>query len=438
MLYSTALGLASPYLIYKAATRPRHVRGLRSRLGLDLPQASETPCIWVHGVSVGEIKAAKTFIDALSEAFPQIETVLSTTTSTGQEVALKEYEGRRVFYFPADFSWSVSRVFDVIKPCLIVLMELELWPNFLEYAKKQKVPVAVVNGRISERSTRRFVRAQRFVRGMFENVDRFVVQTEAYAQRFASIGVAARRITVTGNLKYDNLKTPEDVDAVRIRERLGIAVEAPVLIGGSTHPSEERALLRIFQRLKATTPALRLILVPRHNERAGDVEKEIHAAGEACLRFSQLDELAEEARGEGAPVILVDVMGELGRLYAVADLCFVGGSLIPHGGQNMLEPASLGKAVVVGPHCHNFPKEVDDLLSVEGIVQVSDEDQLGDTLAALLEEPERARALGRNARQIIERNRGATRRTIEVLSAMLDRISARRPSPQASERKELA
>jgi 3-deoxy-D-manno-octulosonic-acid transferase len=416
-LYLTALSLASPFLIYKTITRPRHVRGLRRRLGFNLPKAGESPCIWVHGVSVGEILAAKPFVKALEEAFPGTEIVISTTTSTGQEVAVKNYPNHKVFYFPIDFSFSVSRVVNAINPKLIVLVELELWPNFLQYAERKNIPVAVINGRISERSSRRYNLAPAIVSKMLQNVALYCVQTDTYADRFRSLGVREERLSVTDSMKYDSVRSPKDVDAPAIRKRLGITPSAPVLIGGSTHPSEEQIIIESFLELRKAHSDLRLILVPRHNERSSELEKDIQNMGEACLRFSQIEEQAPKM--EQAPVILVDVMGELGRLYAAADLCFVGGSLIPHGGQNILEPANLGKAVLFGPHCFNFQESVDDLLAHNAALQVEDAKALTSALGNLLENPDRCQALGAQARATLERKRGATRKTIEKLSTLL-------------------
>ena len=425
LVYLSGLGLASPWLAYKAVTRPRHVRGLRQRLGLEPPRpaAAERPTIWLHGVSVGEILAAKTFVKALGEAFPGFRTVLSTTTSTGQEVARKTYPDHQVFYFPADFSWSVRRVFEAIKPSLIVLVELELWPNFLEHAQRAGVPVTVVNGRISARSSHRYGLAPGLVRRMFHRIAHYGVQTEDYAERFRSLGVPDDRITVTGTMKYDAVRSSTDIDVPVLRERLGLAADAPVLIGGSTHPGEEAALLAAFQTLRQTHDDLRLVLVPRHNERSDELERELVAAGETVQRFSTLDKSDLDSSGR-APVILVDVMGELGRLYGVADICFVGGSLIRHGGQNILEPAGLGKPVVFGPHCFNFQESVDDLLAEQAAIQVADQSELTRVLGELLAEPERARSLGERALDCLERKRGATARTIELLSKFTGQVPA--------------
>lgn len=416
-LYLFVVCLASPFLVYKAITRPRHIRGLRRRLGFDLPCPGEKQCIWVHGVSVGEILAAKTFVKALAEAFPDTEIVISTTTSTGQEVAVKNYPDHKVFYFPIDFTFSVSRIVKTINPKLIVLIELELWPNFLRYANKKAIPVAVINGRISERSSRRYGLAPAIVSSMFQNVALYCVQTESYAERFRSLGVLPERLSVTDSMKYDSVRSPGDIDAVAIRKRLGIAEDAPVLLGGSTHPKEEVFLMESFLELREKHPKLRLILVPRHNERAPEIEKDIIGMGEKCLLFSNIP--TENTPRDDHPIILVDVMGELGRLYAAADLCFVGGSLIPHGGQNILEPANLGKAVLFGPHCFNFQESVDDLLAREAALQVEDAKALTNALAALLNDPDRCKALGAEARATLELKRGATKKTIEKLSTLL-------------------
>lgn len=429
LAYFTALGLASPLILYKALLGSRHVRGMSRRLSFVLPEPG--PCVWVHGVSVGEVLAAKSFVKALSAALPGREIVISTSTSTGQDVARKAFPGHRVIYFPIDFSWSVRRYFRRLMPELVVLVEGDLWPNFLERAEKANVPVVVINGRLSERSARRWSLVPQVFRRLFQKVTCFAVQSIDYARRFESVGVRVDRLKVTGLMKYDNLPRPGDINAQGLRERMGIDSTAPVLIAGSTHDPEEGELLAIFKDLREAHPGLRLILAPRHNERSDEIERLILSQGLSCTRYSRLG----AATPDSSSVILVDVLGELGRLYGAADLCFVGGSLIPHGGQNMLEPACLAKPVLFGPHVFNFTEIVKDLLGHDAAVQVMDRAELKSVLDRLLTDRNAAEALGRRALETIDARRGATSATVTLVSELLharESVGHRQKTPRES------
>lgn len=421
--YYAGLILASPVLTYKVARRRgrRHLAGLKERLGECERRTSRRPCVWVHGVSVGEIQAARTLVEAIERALPEYEIVLSTTTGTGQEVAKRTYPDKRVFYFPIDFTWSVARVFRAIRPSVVVLVELEIWPNFLHEAHRQRIPIALVNGRISAKSFRgyRFVRSLLF--DPIGKIGQFYVQTELYADRFRRLGIPARQIQVTGSVKYDQLAAP-DLDPAEVRANIGLADDDLVLMGGSTHPSEEETLLQTYLELRREFPALRLVLVPRHTERSAELVELVAAQATLTRRTTQLEaqgagrEVASLPPGE---VLLVDTVGELGRLYACADLVFVGGSLIPHGGQNMLEPVMYGKPTLFGPHWVNFEEPVRRLLAARGAREVSGPDDLTRACRELLGEPEVARAMGARGREAMLAAQGATERTVAGLAAFL-------------------
>jgi 3-deoxy-D-manno-octulosonic-acid transferase len=426
LAYLCGLTLASPYLLYKAITRPRHLRGLRARLrDGDLGRRTSGPCVWVHGVSVGEVAAAEPLVRALERSFPDHEVVITTSTETGQGVARRKFADKRIGYFPLDFSWAVRRTFDAVRPSLVVLVELELWPNFLAQAKARSVPVVVVNGRISEKSYRGYRVAKRFL--PFNDVAHYCVQTEQYARRFRELGVPDDKITVTGSMKYDNVVTqgaaggtesPQSAQNAAARESLGLGEKDVVWIGGSTHYPEERILVSVFTRLRETRKDLRLVLAPRHNERVAEVKKMVEAAG---LRAILRSEQKAAGPSAGDAVIIIDTLGELVRLYAGADLVFVGGSLLPHGGQNMLEPAALGKPVIFGPHVANFQESADRLLQAHGALQVPDEPGLEAALRELLADPARAKALGARALETIESAKGATARTVSILRPLVGR-----------------
>ena len=418
--YYGGLLLLSPALAVKFGRKRgrRHLAGLRERLGACHRREDGQRCIWIHGVSVGEILAAAPLIEALEESLPDYEIVLSTTTSTGQEVAKKAYPGLRVIYYPLDFTWAVRRVLDAIRPDLVILVELEIWPNFLSEAYRRKIPVALVNGRISERSFSRY----RYVRGwLFDplgKVGRFCVQTERYADRFRKLGLPAEQIYVTGSMKYDQLKLSQ-VDGAETREDMGIGPGETVLIGGSTHPSEELALVDAYRELRQEFSDLRLVLVPRHTERAPEVAKIVReAVGEPVLRSQQVQ--AEDRSLKPGTVLLVDTIGELGRLYCAADVVFVGGSLIPHGGQNMLEPVAFGKPTVFGPYWDNFKEQVERLTAADGVREVKDARELTQVLGQLLRNPEEAQGMGKRGQDALLAARGATGRTLAVLRNYLE------------------
>lgn len=429
--YYGGLLIGSPILASRLLPKRgrRHLAGLRERLGDCPPRRSDRPCVWIHGVSVGEVRVAGLLMKALEESLPGHELVLSTTTGTGQEVARRAHPHQRVIYYPLDFSWAVRRVLDAIRPELVVLVELEIWPNFLTEAYRRGVAVALANGRISDKSFRGYRHVRGWLFDPLGKIGRFCVQTETYADRFRRLGIPERQIVVTGSMKYDQLAV-EGSDPLATRKEMGLLPDETVLIGGSTHPGEERALLDAWQALRGRFPELRLVLVPRHTERAAEIERQVQTTIPGVQRRS-----ARLAAGATEPippghVLLVDTIGELGRLYSAADVVFVGGSLIPHGGQNILEPVVLGKPTVFGPSWENFKEPVERLLRAEGVREVRDAAGLTRVLGELLERPADARAMGERGRSAILAARGATARTVAELSAYLDehrRGKPRRP-----------
>lgn len=425
--YFGALHLAWPYLLWKVAPARgrRHLAGLSERMGRCAPRQGDRPCIWIHGVSVGEIRAAGPLIAALEQQLPGYDIALSTTTGTGQEVARRSYGDRRVFYYPLDLSFAVRRCFDAIRPDLVVLVELEIWPNFLGEAWRRRVPVALVNGRISEKSFRGYRLVRRWLFDPIGKIGRFCVQDEVYAQRIRRLGIPERQIHITGSMKYDQIRVAADADGAAVRRDMGVGGDETVVIGGSTHPGEERALLLAYQRLRAQHPRLRLVLVPRHTERTEEVRRQIVDLGLQTVTRTERVQAGATTRIDAGAVLLVDTIGELGRLYAAADVVFVGGSLIPHGGQNMLEPAALGKPTVFGPSYENFMEPVERLLAARGARLVPGEAELERTLGELLERPDEAIAMGERGRQAMLSARGATARTVAVIKELVERRRGR-------------
>jgi 3-deoxy-D-manno-octulosonic-acid transferase len=417
-LYLAAAVLLTPYFLWRRFVKRKQSASWRSKLGYVGERSGGVPRVWIHAVSVGEAVAAETLVKALRQMRPDLDVVISTTTTTGQEVAVKRYGAEKVFYYPLDLSCAVKRSLNRVKPSLLVLMELEVWPNMTAEAVRRGIPVVVVNGRATERAARRYRRFWFLVGPSFRRVQRWLVQSEEYAARLRDLGVDAQKIEVSGNLKYDALDTALDPDArAGLRAKLGIAPDAPVLVGGSTHPTEETALLAAYKQLRGGQhPELRLILAPRHPERAAAVESEITSAGFPCLRLSTLraSNTQDSALGTQHSVLLVDTVGELKGMYKAADVAFVGGSLIPHGGQNVMEPCGLGVPVVHGPHMHNFKEALEILRSCNGSVEVA-RDGLPAAVEQLLRDRAAAQAMAGRAREAFLRQQGAARRAAEYL-----------------------
>ena len=372
-------------------------------------------------MSVGEVLAARTLVARVQEALPGWEVVVSTTTRSGQEVARRTFPDLHLFYYPVDFSFVTRRVLDRIRPDVVVLLELEIWPNFLLTTSRRGIPVFLVNGRITQRSVKGYRRVQKVIPEPLDRIELYGVQTEAYRERFLALGVPAGRVFVTGNLKFDTVVT-EGVDGLRksLSGSLGIEDGEWVLLAGSTHDGEEEMVLRAFRAVAARDPRARLVLVPRHLERIGAVEGAVAAAG---LPSARRTAGPGEVRDGRKPVIVVDTMGELGSLYAVADVVFVGGSLVHHGGQNMLEPAGFGKPVLTGPHHWNFEEVVDVLGAAGGLEVVRDARSLEEAVLRLHADRAAAARRGEAARGAVLRGKGATLRTLDLLRARLESMA---------------
>ncbi len=443
VLYVLCLVAMSPYVLWKMVTTEKYRAGLRERFGRLAPRpgaAAGRPCVWIHGVSVGEVLASKPLVSEIERAFPDHDIAISSTTSTGVRVAAEQFPKHRVLYYPVDLSLAVSRAIRAIRPSVIVLVELELWPNFLHRAFVEGVPIVLVNGRISDRSFRGYLWIERLLFRPLQKIRFFCVQTDEYAKRFLALGVPREQVLVTGNMKYDNLPIPGTLDvealSAEYRARLRIAPGAPVLVAGSTHPPEEKLLLGVYQRLRRDRPGLRLVIVPRHLERLQDVIADVKASGQPYALKTELDAAAGNGRRFASavsstststslsagtePVIIVDTRGELARLYACATVVFVGGSLIAHGGQNMLEPAGLGKPVLFGPHVFNFTEAKEMLLRAGGAEAVSDAAGLEAAVRRLLADPAETVELGRRGREAVLASRGAAARNVEVLKRVVE------------------
>jgi len=410
--------LASPYILFRMAMSRRWRAGFSQRLGfIPSRENKDRTCVWIHMVSVGEVNAAQPLVTAIEQACPEWDIRVSTTTNTGQKVARERYGAQRCFYFPLDLSWAVKRAFRRVSPDALVLVELELWPNVLRVARARGCPIVVVNGRMREERVSRY-RALRFLFvPAFDPSARnlFCVQNEAYRDRFERAGIPPDRINVTGNMKYDAVNSeiePARLDA--LRAALGLAPDARVWVAGCTWSCEEAICLRVHRQLRASDPALRLVIAPRHIERAGDVEREIVQAGFSCYR--RTDPTGAE---DSNTVILLDTVGELSYVYALAEFAFVGKSLTAPGGHNMLEPAALGATPLFGPLTDNFEEAAKLLLDAGAAERVADEAALHAAAFRLLEDAALRRNRAERGRAIVMRNRGAGIKHMDILRNLM-------------------
>jgi 3-deoxy-D-manno-octulosonic-acid transferase len=373
----------------------------------------ETVRIWLHGVSVGEIHALRRMVDELERQRPDVTCLISCTTDTGLAEARRLFPHWPVFRWPLDLSWTVRRTLRRIRPHLIVLAESEWWPNFLLAARCFGIPVVAANVRFSPRTQQRYRRFARLAHSWLQCIDSFLVQTHDYADALAACGIERQRIQVTGSVKYDgNLGDRSDPRVVELKRQFGISEEDVVWVGGSTQPEEEAAILDCYSALQHRYPQLRLILVPRHAERFDEVALQLAEQGIAYVRRTQLP----EPRSIGRSVILVDTIGELSAIWGLADIAFVGGSLDGRrGGQNMIEPASFGAAVLFGPHTWNFRETVRQLLASQAACVVRDAADMLHVVQRLLDSPDERRRLGEAARQLVQSQQGASRRVVECL-----------------------
>jgi 3-deoxy-D-manno-octulosonic-acid transferase len=403
--YLAAGVLVSPWLLFKAATDKRYRHRLGERFGGVAP--SEKKTLWVHGASVGEVNLAKPIVARLKKAHPDLAFHVTTNTLAGRENAEKAFPDARVSYFPFDFGGSVRRAIRRIKPVGVVLVELEVWPNFVRRCAKEGVPVVVVNGRMTERSFGRYRFWGWYFRSVFRRLAAVGAQNDVYAERLRQMGAEP---VVTGNLKYDAAIGFDPAAEERTwREQLGLG-DAPVIVAGSTHDPEERILADTFKKVQKAVPGVRLILAPRHLDRLAEVQKAVESADLKCYKKTQLS-----PAGTGDGVILLDTVGELSRVYSAATAVFIGGTFCARGGQNMLEPASLGKPVVSGPSLSNFEEIARTLVDAGGMRVIDNPVDLAGALAELLRDPARAREIGARSGEAVRAGRGAIDRTMDLI-----------------------
>ncbi|HEX7485108.1 MAG TPA: 3-deoxy-D-manno-octulosonic acid transferase [Vicinamibacterales bacterium] len=414
--------LLAPYFAYQALRYRKYITNLRQRLGY-LPVSFNLDgeeSIWIHAVSVGEALTARALIEDLKKRYPALRLFVSTTTIAGQQVASREIkDADALFYFPLDFPFIVERTLRLVKPQLFIMMETEIWPNLLRACRRTGVRTVVANGRISGRSYPRYRLVRPLFRRVLSDIDRFCMQSRESADRLIDLGADPARVIVTGNLKFDSLRAAVAAGPNRGLHRVlrffRVPANRPVVIAGSTMRGEEIVVLRAFERVRASAPQALLIIAPRHPERFDEVERLAREEGFRTVRRSQL------AIDENPPadVVVLDTIGELAQLYRLGTIVFVGGSLVPTGGHNILEPAAFGRPILFGPHMQNFKEIAAAFLEAQAAMQVRDEWELEAAFRELLGDPARCGALGRAAQAIVEANHGARDRTLDAIAALL-------------------
>ncbi len=422
IVYQVLLALTFLFYLPKAFLRKRlpHA-GWSMRLGRYPDAVRERlagrQTIWVHAVSVGEAIAARPLIQELLRVAGDHPLVVSTVTHTGFDVA-STWLGPRglTIYAPLDFTPCVRRAVAMIRPKVLIVMESELWPILFRHLAAQDVPILIVNGRVSARAFRRYLWVKPILRGMLRSVRLYLMQSKTDAERVIAMGAPPDRVRVMGSLKWDasHVGQPDPSGVSALRQTLRLEASQPVIVAGSTHRGEEEALLDAFARLCGHLDTARLILAPRHIERIDEVDALVRRQGLSVARASTM-----AAEPSAWDVLLVDVMGQLPNYYALASVVFVGGSLIPHGGQNPIEPAGLGKPILFGPHMHNFSDIVQQLLAGRGARQLTGPDELMAALLEMLTNRAGTEAMGRRALQVTREARGVAQRTLAALAPFL-------------------
>ncbi len=427
VIYAAALVVFAPMLVYRWFRMGKYREGWSEKLRGEAPlRIGEHPCLWFHAVSVGEVLLLRPLIREMVRLRPRWQIVISTTTSTGLAVARRTYPDLVTFYAPLDFSWSTRRAVSRIRPTVLALVELELWPNLIRSAKRANAKVAIINARLSSRSFNGYKSLRLPLWSTLNRIDAVVAQDPEYARRFVELGIPEDRVRVTGSVKYDGLESDRNNSKTRaLRQLLGLSPADLIFVAGSTMEGEEAAVLAAYKAARRQHPSLRLIVVPRHAERFEEVARMFEEQGESVLRRSLIQGRLPRQTASRPSVILVDTIGELGAVWGLADVAFVGGSLRPgRGGQNMMEPAAYGASVMFGPHTSNFRETVDQLLRRNAARRVADAEELTRGLLDDLDDPETAAARGAAGRHFVLAQNGASVRTLAELDRLVEASTA--------------
>ena len=413
--YFAAIIVCSPWIVWSAIRYGKYREGFAEKLlGRTPCRATDKPCIWLHAVSVGEVNLLASIIRELSAREVEHQLFISTTTKTGYDLARRKYAEHSVFYCPLDFTWAVKTACQRVRPDLLVLAELELWPNLIHAAKRNGAKVAIVNGRLSDNSFRGYRRFRSLVAPLLRQIDSIGAQNEETAERFRQLGAPPQRVVSTGSVKFDGVETNrENARTLQLRQEFGFSQHEIVLLAGSTQAPEEAYALEIYKKLSPDYPKLRLVLVPRHPERFEEVARLLTDSGLSYVRRSEFKQ--STISNQRSTIILVDCIGELGAWWGLADIGFVGGSFGSRGGQNMLEPAAYGVATCFGPNTKNFRDIVTQLLAADGAQVVQDREALEQFVFRVLQRPAWAQSLGQRGRELVLSQQGAVQRTVDLL-----------------------
>ena len=424
LIYNVLLVLGSPVIVGLLLTKKRCQRGLLARLG-QVPtvlQHLPGPVVWVHAVSLGEVTAVVPLLRMIKEEDPHQTIVVSTVTETGREMVLKRLNGIATHcYAPLDFWWAVNRYIRVLNPRLFLLVESEFWPNLLTCLEQHQVPVCLVNGRISSRSFSRYRLVRRLMKPIWSLLDMALMQTAQDAERIKELGVNAKVVHVTGNMKFDQtFDCQKNFDSTQtIRTSLGISEAELVIVAGSTHPNEEEQLLDAYRSLSHSHMNVVLVMAPRHVERAQALEGVIARCGLSCVRRSQMsDKNILSAQHHSPRVIVLDSRGELPHVFCLGLVGFVGGTLVPVGGHNLLEPAQWGRPVLFGPYVDHCRDIAHQLLQAGGAIQIHQQKDLVTHLLRLLEHPAEAEQMGRQALAVVQQNRGVVKENLRLIGQL--------------------
>lgn len=419
LMYLLAALIISPKVIYRMIRHKRYLNGCKQRLGRAVRFFPDKKCIWLHAVSVGEVNATKTIVNALQEKFPDFEIVITSTTDTGFACAQAAFSDRfSVSYFPLDFSWMMDRKFRNIRPALCLLMELEVWPNFMHIAKEKNIPVVIINGRITKKSSNVYRKVPLIAKKIFENIELVLAQTDQYARRFKQLGCP--EVTAIGSLKYDTAQITDTIDGAKeLAEKLGITDSQILWVAGGTGNDEEGRIIETYKKLKPLFTNLRLAVIPRKPERFGEVADLITNSDMSIVRYSSLKNNSDRTEVSDETVILGDTMGDLRKFYSLAAVVFSGRSLVPMGGSDMIESAALGNCIIFGPHIYNFEQTVKDLLENNAAIMVKDEAELFEQMKKCLSDTDFRDQTGRNAKEVIKNNQGTTEKIVEKIETVL-------------------
>lgn len=432
--YGLGIGAAAPFWLTKPAARRKVLRAFSQRMGHVACRDSSSSAILIHAVSLGEMNATPALVKLLQQEQPGLHVIISTTTETGYDRGHQLYgsaDNISLIRFPLDFTAAIVRLLNALRPSLVILMELELWPNFLRQCHKRRIPVLLVNGRMTPSAFQRYKRVKPIAAAMLRRLSAICVQEDAYAQRFIQLGAPPERVQVTGTMKFDTAQISDRVagDAQLAGEVGLIPGQDRIWVCGSTGPGEEQIILNAYRALTGPFPNLRLVIVPRHPQRFDEVAALIQQASFALRRRSR----PAEPSTDECPVILGDTMGELRKFYSLADVVFVGRTLVDLGprqhGSDMIEPAALAKPIAIGPWTHNFAEAIRQLRQADAIREVTGDSTLISTISGWLKNPPEAIALGHRAQAVVRQNQGATARHAAVIRNHL--VAASQPTDAA-------